>query len=133
MPFNGSKVVQIARERKLKGVDFKKSVFPNRTGNFSWDEIENSTNPNAATIEAIANILDCSIDELFDRPASTSVTMGDHIEANENSTAFKGTNSCDSRLLDIIESGNRQLDKAQSQLDKAQQQIDQLIEMAKRP
>lgn len=133
MPYNGKKIVQIARERGIKAKDFRAAVFPNRTGNFSWDELKRVSNPNAETIEATANFLGCSIDELFDRPASTSVTMGDHIEANENSTAFKGNNSCNSRLLDIIESGNRQLDKAQSQLDKAQQQIDQLIEMAKRP
>jgi len=132
MPFNGSKVVQIARARKLKGVDFKRSVFPNRTGNFTWDEIEKATNPNAATIEAIADFLGCSIDELFDRPLPKCTTTGDHIEANENSTAFKGTNNYDPRLLAMIEARDRQIDRAQAQLDKAQQHIDQLIELARR-
>ena len=80
MAYNGKKVVQIALNRGLKAKDFRAAVFPDRTGNFSWKEIEKSTNPNAETIEATANLLQCSIDELFDReaPYSTNNVTGDN-------------------------------------------------------
>lgn len=115
MPFNGKKAVRIAREKGIKAKDFVSYIFPDRSGNTSYKDVERNDNPKAATIERIANLLDCSIDELFDRETAH---VGDTISADNNSTAFKGTSTCDSRLLDIIEARDRQLDKSQSQIDR---------------
>ena len=113
MPYNGKKVVDIARQRGIKAKDFKAVVFPNRTGAFTWDELMRTSNPNAATIEATADLLGCSIDELFDREPAPRTEA----EPGEP-TAPAPSGSCDPRLLDIIEARDRQLDKAQEQADR---------------
>ena len=130
MPYNGKKAVQIARNRGLKAKDFRAAVFPERTGNFSWKEIENSTNPSAETIEATADFLQCSIDELFDREAfnPTNQVNGDHNTVGSYNVTvdpeiLAATNH---HLRDVIE---RQ-DKTIAELNR---RIDQLIDLAKRP
>lgn len=110
MPYNGKKVVDIARQRGIKAKDFKAHVFPNRSGAFTWNELTRTSNPDAATIEATADLLGCTIDELFDREPASSET-----ETNE---APVPCSTCDPRLLDIIEARDRQLDKAQEQADR---------------
>ncbi len=124
MPFSGQKVAEKLRIKAIKAKDFFAYVYPERNGNASFSDIIKNDNPKAETIERIADLLDCSIDELFDR-APAAGKSGDHIEATDNSTAFKGINTCDPRLLSMIETRDRQIDKCQ-------QQIDQLIELAKR-
>ncbi len=129
MAFNGKKAVQIARSKGIKTKDFVAFVFPDRSGNTSLKDVERNNNPTAATVERIADLLQCSIDSLFDRdvPQATTNVSCDHIEAAENSTAFKGTNTCDQRLLDIIQRQGLQIDRAQEHLAKAQQQIDRFL------
>lgn len=131
MSFNGKKAVRIAREKGIKAKDFVSYIFPDRSGNTSYKDVERNDNPKAATIERIANLLDCSIDELFDRKPAAD-TVGDHIEANDNSTAFKGTNTLDPRLLSLLETRDRQMDKCQAQLDKAQEQLDRAQQQSDR-
>ena len=129
MPFNGRKVVQIARARKIKGVDFKRAVYPNRTGNFNWEEIEKSTNPNATTIEAIADLLQCSIDELFDResPRTTNNVTGD------NNTVGNISISSDPELLTATINHLREVIARQDiTIAEQNRRIDQLIELVKR-
>ena len=79
-------------------------------------------------MEDIAAAMDISVMEFYEHPA------GDNISAYDHGTAFKGTQSCDPRLLDIIQARDRQIDKCQQQNDKSQQlleksqeQIDRLI------
>ena len=124
-----SKVVQIALNRGLKAKDFRTAVFPDRTGNFSWKEIEKSTNPSAETIEATANFLQCSIDELFDRSSAVpanQVTGDNNTVSSYNVTADPEVLAATNRhLRDVIE---RQ-DKTIAELNR---RIDQLIELAKR-
>ncbi len=130
MTFRGEKVAKLLRQKGIKAKDFFAYVYPERTGNASFSDIKRNDNPKADTIERIADLLQCPIDELFDRDRSyTYEAAGDNITADNNSTAFKGTSTCDPRLLDIIQTRDRQLDKAQSQLDKAQSQIDRLLDV----
>lgn len=137
MPFNGKKVVQIARARKIKGVDFKRSVYPNRTGNFTWDEIELATNPNASTIEAIADCLHCSIDDLFDRNTGYAAN---HVTGDNNTIGSTITISNDpqvlnttiSHLYDTIKRQDNTIERQQNTIDDLNRRIDQLIELAKR-
>jgi DNA-binding Xre family transcriptional regulator len=126
MAYNGKKTMAMIRQKGIKAKDFKAAVFPNRSGSFTWAEIERAKDLNASTLEGIAELLDCSIDEFFDRKP-VNHTQGDHIEADNNSTAFKNTNTCDQRLLSLLETRDRQLDKAQEQLDRAQKQSDRLL------
>jgi transcriptional regulator with XRE-family HTH domain len=64
-------------------------------------------------IEAAAQVMGVTVGELYNPSAA-----GDNIQADHNSTAFKGTYSCDTRLLGIIETRDRQLDKSQQQIDR---------------
>lgn len=137
MPFNGRKVVQIARARKIKGVEFKRSVYPNRTGNFTWEEIETATNPNAVTIEAIADCLHCSIDELFDRNTNyaTNQVNGDNNTIGSNITISNDPNVLSttiSHLYDTIKRQDNTIERQQNTIDELNRRIDKLIEMAKR-
>lgn len=120
MAFNSKKVEEMVRARGIKAKDFFKFAYPDRSGNVDYKAISKNKNPGAEVVERIADLLQCSIDELFDRESQYP---------SENSTAFKGTYSCDPRLLDIIEKQSCQIDRAQEHLTKAQQQIDQLIEL----
>ena len=130
MPYNGMKVVQIARNRRLKAKDFRAAVFPDRKGNFTWKEIEKSTNPSAETIEATANFLQCSIDELFDRPVSypsnnvsgDNNTVGSHITISSDPNVLTATIA---HLNDVI----ARQDKT---IEEQSRRIDQLIELARR-
>lgn len=126
MAYSGNKIVHLLKERGIKAKEFFEYVYPGRSGNSSFHDIERNDNPSARAIERIADLLDCTIDELFGREPAAG-EGGDHIEADHNSTAFKGTNTCDQRLLSMIETRDRQLDKAQEQLDRAQQQSDRLL------
>lgn len=130
MSFNGKKAVHIARSRGIKAKDFVAFVFPDRSGNTSYKDVENNENPKAATIERIADLLQCSIDSLFDREligpsnqvTGDNNTIGDgNIHINADPEVLMETNR---HLRDII---NRQ-DKTIEELNK---RIDQLIELAR--
>lgn len=130
MPFNGAKVEKMARAHRLKAKEFKALVFPERSGHFSWDQIRVSKNPSAKTIEAIADLLECSIDELFDRPVaypSNNVsgdnnTVGSHITISSDPNVLTATIA---HLNDVI----ARQDKT---IEEQNRRIDQLIELARR-
>ena len=131
MPFNGKKVAQMARAKKIKAKDFKAVVFPERTGNFSWDQMEKST------IEAIADFLHCSIDDLFDRDTTYSTN---HVTGDNNTVGSNITISSDPHVLtatishqhDTIERLDKTIESQQKTIDDLNRRIDQLIELAKR-
>ncbi len=72
-------------------------------------------------IEAAAEVMGISPADFY--------RTGDTITARNNSLAFKGNNSVDTRLLDIIQQRDRQLDRAMAQTDKALAQMDQLLSL----
>lgn len=113
MAFNSKKVEQMVRSKGIMAKDYYAYVYPDRSGNASFPDIIKNVNPKAEAIERIANLLDCSIDELFDREEK----KGGSITASNSSTVFNG-NSCDQRLLDIIQSRDRQIDKLQTQIER---------------
>ena len=49
--------------------------------------------------------------------------QGDNIKAYNHSMAFKGSNNCDQRLLDIIQARDRQIEKLLALIDKMSIQI----------
>ena len=129
MAYNSEKVSRLVRSKGLKAKDFFAFVYPDRSGNASFHDIEANTNPKADTIERIANLLQCPIDDLFDREtkyATNQVTGDNNTVSSYNVTADPEVLAATNRhLRDVIE---RQ-DKTIAELN---HRIDQLIELAKR-
>ena len=128
MAFNSQKVEQMVRGRGIKAKDYFRIVYPDRSGNVSYGDISKNKNPGAEVVERIADLLQCSIDELFDRdaPHAGNQVTGDNntvgnINISTNPEVLMETNR---HLRDVI---NRQ-DKTIEELNK---RIDQLIELAK--
>lgn len=129
MAYNSEKVSRLVRSKGLKAKDFFAFVYPDRSGNASFHDIESNTNPKADTIERIANLLQCPIDDLFDRETkyvTNQVTGDNNTVSSYNVTADPEVLAATNRhLRDVIE---RQ-DKTIAELN---HRIDQLIELAKR-
>lgn len=129
MAYNSEKVSRLVRSKGLKAKDFFAFVYPERSGNASFHDIESNTNPKADTIERIANLLQCPIDDLFDREtkyATNQVTGDNNTVSSYNVTADPEVLAATNRhLRDVIE---RQ-DKTIAELN---HRIDQLIELAKK-
>ena len=129
MAYNSEKVSRLVRNKGLKAKDFFAFVYPERSGNASFHDIESNTNPKADTIERIANLLQCPIDDLFDREtkyATNQVTGDNNTVSSYNVTADPEVLAATNRhLRDVIE---RQ-DKTIAELN---HRIDQLIELAKK-
>lgn len=129
MAFNSLKVEQMVRNKGIKAREYFDRVYPDRSGNASFKDIGKNDNPKAETIERIADLLECSIDDLFVRKTkytANQVTGDNNIVGSYNVTAdpevLAATNQ---HLHDVIE---RQ-DKTIAELNR---RIDQLIELAKR-
>ena len=67
MTFNSLKVEHMVRNRGIKAREYFAFVYPDRSGNASFQDIGKNINPKAETIERIADLLQCPIDDLFDR------------------------------------------------------------------
>ena len=129
MAFNSLKVEQMVRNKGIKAREYFAFVYPDRSGNASFQDIGKNDNPKAETIERIADLLQCPIDDLFDREnkyVTNQVTGDNNTVSSYNVTAdpevLAATNK---HLRDVIE---RQ-DKTIAELN---HRIDQLIELAKR-
>ncbi len=129
MAFDSLKVEQMVRSKGIKAREYFAFVYPDRSGNASFQDIGKNDNPKAETIERIADLLQCPIDNLFNREiryATNQVTGDNNTVSSYNVTAdpevLAATNM---HLRDVIE---RQ-DKTIAELN---HRIDQLIELAKR-
>jgi len=130
MAFNGKKTMAMIRQSGIKAKDFKAAVYPNRSGSFTWSEIEHAKDLNASTLEGIADLLHCSIDELFDRetPYTTNHVTGD------NNTVGSYNNNSDPEILATTINHLREIiERQEKTIDNLNRRIDQLIELAKRP
>ncbi len=129
MPFNGKKVADLARLKGIKAKDFVAYVYPERSGNTSYIDVEKNDNPKARTIELMADILKCPIDDLFDRDVtySNNTVTGDfntvgNVSINADPEVLMATNF---HLRDVI----ARQDKTIEELNR---RIDQLIDLAKK-
>lgn len=135
MTFNSNKVEKMVRDKGIKVKDFFSYVYPDRSAVTSsgLKDIVNNQNPKAYTIERIADLLQCSIDELFERDSSyvinnsNNTIMGDNnsvgnVQISNNPEALMAVNNT---LRDII----ARQDKTIADLNN---RIDQLIELAKK-
>ena len=130
MAFNSLKVQQMVRNKGIKAREYFAYVYPDRSGNASFQDIGKNDNPKAETIERIADFLQCPIDDLFDREnkyVTNQVTGNNNTVSSYNVTADPEVLAATNRhLQDVIE---RQ-DKTIAELN---HRIDQLIELAMRP
>lgn len=130
MPFNSQKLVKLLKERGVRAKDFFENVYPERSGNPSFHDIEKNKNPKADTIERIADYLGCSIDDLFDRDTthSTNHVMGDNNTVGSNITISNDPNVLTATITYLHDIIARQ-DKTIADQNR---RIDQLIELANR-
>jgi len=129
MAFNGKKVVNMAREKGIKAKDFVAYVYPERSGNTSYVDVENNINPKAETIERIADLLKCPIDDLFDRETGYTANM----VTGDNNTVGNVHINTDPELLMATNKHLQEIIARQDKtIDEQNRRIDQLIELAKR-
>lgn len=130
MPFNGRKVADIAKKKKIKAKDFKAAAYPGRTGAFTWKEIEKAKDPNSSTVEAIANLLDCSMDVLFDRESKyqAATISGDH---NQIGNGNVNINTDPAVLMEVIRHQSDIIRRQDRTIDELNHKVDKLIELAK--
>ena len=129
MPFNGKKVADMARNKGIKAKDFIAYVYPDRSGNTSYKDIERNGNPTARTVELMADYLNCSIDELFERELSCS---GTQVTGNHNTFGNVHINSDPEMLIATNNHLRDVIDRQDKTIAELNRRIDQLIELAKR-
>ena len=129
MAFKGAKVVKLLRQKGIKAKDFFAYVYPERSGNASYSDITKNDNPKAETIERIADLLQCSIDDLFDRETryATNQVTGDN-----NTVGNFNINSDPEILISTISHLRDIIERQDKTIDEQNHRIDQLIELAKR-
>lgn len=131
MAFNSLKVEQMVRSKGIKARDYFAFVYPERSGNASFQDIGKNDNPKAETVERIADLLQCSIDELFDRGINYTTTQvnGNHnIVGNGNIN----NNSDPELLMATINHLHDVITRQDKTIEEQNRRIDQLIELAKR-
>lgn len=119
----------MVRSKGVKAREFFAYVYPERSGNASYTDIAKNNNPKAETIERIADLLNCSIDELFDREKfiTTNNVNGD------NNTVGNIHISSDPEVLMATVAHLRDVIARQDQtITDQNRRIDQLIELASR-
>ena len=129
MAFSGKKVARMLRIKGIKAKDYFAYVYPERSGNASFSDIEKNDNPKAETVERIADLLQCPIDDLFDRETqyvANQVTGDNNTVSSYNVTADPEVLAATNRhLRDVI-------DRQDKTIEELNRRIDQLIDLAKR-
>ena len=128
MAFNSSKVEQMIRQKGIKAREYFAFVYPDRSGNASFPDIINNTNPKAESIERIADLLHVSIDFLFDREQPGN---GNNINGNKNSVGSVHINSDPETLMSTINHLRDIIERQDKTIEEQNKRIDQLIDLAK--
>ena len=127
MAFNAAKVEQTVRERGITVRAFYSFVYQ-RSGNQGFKDIRNNTNPKAEAIERIADLLECSIDDLFDREKRYSNTQ---VTGNNNTISSFNVNNDPDILLATIKHLQDVITRQDKTIEEKNQIINKLIELAK--
>lgn len=129
MAFNSQKVEQMVRARGIKAKDYFRIVYPDRSGNVSYGDISKNKNPGAEVVERIADLLQCSIDSLFDRePFGT----GNQVTGDNNNVGNISINTDPGVLMAANEHLRDVIARQDKTIEDLNKRIDQLIELAKR-
>lgn len=132
MAYNSQKVVQMISEKGIKSKDFIAYVYPENSGNRSISYVRSTTNPKADTLERMANLLDCSIDYLFDRDNHYTIkNEGNRVIGDNNSVGNIHINSDPELLMATINHLRDVITRQDKTIDELNHRIDQLIDLAK--
>ena len=101
---------RIKYEIKKKGYTIKRIAEELNQSQQNLSAKLNSDDVSSGLIEKICDIIGVKMSELY--------SDGDIISAVNNSTAIKGNQSCDPRLLDILDARDKQNEKSQEQIDR---------------
>ena len=119
-------------EMGIKSKDFIAYVYPENSGNRSISYVKSTTNPKADTLERMANMLECSIDYLFDRDESITISnKGNKIVGDNNSVGNVHINSDPEVLMETIKNLRDVISRQDKTIETLNRRIDQLIELAK--
>ena len=129
MAFNSEKIEQMVRDKGIKAKDFFAIVYPERNGNASYADIGKNNNPKADTIERIANLLQCPIDELFDREVHYTTN---HVQGDNNTVGSYNVTSDPEVLMATVNHLRDVIARQDKTIAEQNHRIDQLIELAKR-
>ena len=131
MAFKGENVAKMLRQKGIKAKDFFDYVYPERNGNASFADIIKNDNPKAETIERIADLLQCPIDDLFDRGINYTTTQ---VNGNQNivGNGNINNNSDPELLMATINHLHDVITRQDKTIEEQNRRIDQLIELAKR-
>ncbi len=128
MAFKGANVVKLLRQKGIKAKDFFAYVYPERSGNASYSDIAKNDNPKAETIERIADLLQCPIEELFDRETRYATN---NVTGDNNSVGNVSINSNPEVLNATIQQLHNIIARQDKTIDEQNHRIDQLIELAR--
>lgn len=128
MAFNSQKVEQMVRARGIKAKDFFRIAYPDRSGNVSYGDISKNKNPGAEVVERIADLLQCSIDSLFDREP---LGAGNQVTGDNNNVGNVQISSDPEVLMETIKYLRDIISRQDKTIDEQNKHIDQLIELAK--
>lgn len=132
MVYNPKKVVKLMGEMGIKSKDFIAYVYPENSGNRSISYVKNTTNPKADTLERMANMLECSIDCLFDRDESAiNNNSGNKIVGDNNSVGNVHINTDPEVLMETIKNLRDVISRQDKTIETLNRRIDQLIELAR--
>lgn len=129
MAYNGNKVVEMVKARGIKAKDFVAFVYPGRSGNTSFVDTKKNTNPKAETIERIADLLQCPIDELFDRETRF---VTNHVTGDNNTVSSYNVTADPDILVATNKHLREVIERQDKTIEELNHRIDQLIELAKR-
>lgn len=129
MAFNSQKVEQMVRARGIKAKDYFRIVYPDRSGNVSYGDISKNKNPGAEVVERIADLLQCSIDSLFDREP---LGAGNQVTGDNNNVGNISINTDPGVLMAANEHLRDVIARQDKTIEDLNKRIDQLIELAKR-
>lgn len=129
MAFNGKKVVDMAKAKGIKAKDFVSYVYNGRSGNTSYVDVEKNENPKADTIERIADLLHCTIEELFERDTFSTANT---VTGDNNNVGNVQINTDPDMLMATIKHLQDIIARQDKTIEEQNRRIDQLIELAKR-
>jgi transcriptional regulator with XRE-family HTH domain len=104
---NGS---QLKNEIKKRGFTLRRIAEEYGTSEQNFGRMLKSEDVSTKMMERAAEIMGISPADFY-KP-------GDNITAHDHSTAFKGSYSCDQRLLDIIQTRDHQIEKLLAIIDR---------------
>ena len=120
MAFNSEKIERIVKAKGIKAKDFFAYVYPGRSGSAYFGSIASNNNPKADAIERIADLLECPIDELFDRQPATP---DEPVSTNANESPEDGV------LIETVRHLNNIISQQNETIADQSRHIDQLLQI----